>query len=261
MRHTRPAIDSMVVVVPACNEEDLIDECLDALGAAINDLHVSRPDIIVETVVVLDACLDQTLARVSAHPAAGAISCDLRCVGAARALGITYALSQRMERHRAWIANTDADSRVPHDWLRRMLSFADDDADLVVGTVMPDDLPELALDRWLQSHQLTEEHPHVHGANLGIRADTYLALGGFGAIPLGEDVALVQRAIQADAKIVRTATLPVVTSARTSGRAPEGFAAYLDCVLSEVASIGDPTVVGDLWDLAAGGPSVDIVRV
>jgi hypothetical protein len=243
MRHTRPAINSIVVVVPACNEQDLIVDCLDAIDAAINHLHMSRPKGAVETLVVLDACVDQTLAHVSAHPAVGAISCRFGCVGAARARGITHALAQLPRPDRAWIANTNADSRVPRDWLSRMLGFADDDADLVLGTVMPDDLPELALHRWLQRHQLTDGHPHVHGANLGIRADTYLALGGFVAVSVGEDAALVQQAIQAGAKIVRTAALPVVT-ARICGRAPDGFTAYLDGVLSEVAAMRAPTVAG-----------------
>jgi hypothetical protein len=60
-----------------------------------------------------------------------------------------------------------------------MLDFADDDVDLVLGTVLPDDLPASLLDRWLQRHRLIEGHPHMRGANLGIRADIYLEIGGF----------------------------------------------------------------------------------
>jgi hypothetical protein len=117
-----------------------------------------------------------------------------------------------------------------------MLGFADDHVDLVLGTVLPDDLPSSVLDRWLQRHRLVEGHPHIHGANLGIRADTYLAIGGFAPLLVGEDAALAQRAMEAGASIVRTATLPVLTSGRLRGRATGGFATYLDAVTNEGAA-------------------------
>jgi glycosyltransferase involved in cell wall biosynthesis len=236
MRCTRPAIDSIVVVVPACNEQALIDDCLDAIGDAISYLHNSRPTIIVETLVVLDACDDQTAARVLAHPDVGAISCNLRCVGAARALAVAHVLDRSSAPDRVWIANTDADSRVPRDWLTTMLDFADDDVDLVLGTVLPDDLPASLLDRWLQRHRLIEGHPHVHGANLGIRADIYLEIGGFSPLTVGEDAALAQLAATAGASIARTAMLPVLTSARLKGRVIGGFASYLEAVAGEGAA-------------------------
>ena len=37
---------------------------------------------------------------------------------------------------------------------------------------------------WLSRHHLRDGHPHVHGANFGIRADTYLSLGGWPAADL-----------------------------------------------------------------------------
>jgi hypothetical protein len=117
-----------------------------------------------------------------------------------------------------------------------MLGFADSDVDLVLGTVLPDDLPASVLDRWLRHHRLVEGHPHVHGANLGIRADTYLAIGGFARISVGEDSALAQLAEAAEAAIVRTAVLPVLTSARLRGRAAGGFASYLEAVSNEGAA-------------------------
>ena len=236
MRSTRPAIDSMVVIVPACNEQALIDDCLDAVGGAVDHLHKTRPTIVVETLVVLDACDDQTAARVLAHPDVGAISCNLKCVGAARALAVAHVLDRSSGPDRVWIANTDADSRVPRDWLTMMLDFADDDVDLVLGTVLPDDLPASLLDRWLQRHRLIEGHPHVHGANLGIRADTYLEIGGFSPLAVGEDAALAQHAATAGASIVRTAMLPVLTSARLRGRVTGGFASYLEAVSGEGAA-------------------------
>ena len=64
--------------------------------------------------------------------------------------------------------------------------------------------------------------------NFGIRADTYLTLGGWQPLSLGEDVDLAGRAASAGhLRITRTASIPVVTSSRTAARAPGGFASYL----------------------------------
>ena len=38
--------------------------------------------------------------------------------------------------------------------------------------------PEL-LSRWQSLHPFEEDHPHVLGANFGIRGSAYLAAGGF----------------------------------------------------------------------------------
>ena len=41
------------------------------------------------------------------------------------------------------------------------------------------------------SRTRVNQHPHVHGANLGFRASAYLRAGGFPALPTAEDHALV----------------------------------------------------------------------
>jgi hypothetical protein len=81
---------------------------------------------------------------------------------------------------------------------------------------------------WLGRHQLRDGHPHVHGANLGVRGDAYLALGGWPALSAGEDAELARRATAAGyLQISRTAAIPVVTSTRQVSRVPRGFAGYL----------------------------------
>src|ERR1700761_1144057 len=132
-----PAIDTLAVIVPARNEQALIDGCLHAVQAAVRYMHQVRPTITVETLVVLDSCSDQTAARVMGHRDVGAISCDAKCVGASRGLAIDHVLQHVAEPSRLWIANTDADSRVPLDWLAAMMHHADDGADVVLGTVLP----------------------------------------------------------------------------------------------------------------------------
>jgi GT2 family glycosyltransferase len=90
-------------------------------------------------------------------------------------------------------------------------------------------VPVAVLRRYLRGYKSgTEgEHHHVHGANMGFRADAYWKVGGFRALPTGEDVELVERFEAAGYQICRDPALSVATSARSQGRAPGGFAAHL----------------------------------
>ncbi|PRC55729.1 glycosyl transferase, partial [Mycobacterium sp. ITM-2017-0098] len=70
-------------------------------------------------------------------------------------------------------------------------------------------------------------HHHVHGANMGFRAEAYWQVGGFRALRTGEDVELVERFEAAGLSICRDRNLCVATSDRREGRAPGGFAQHL----------------------------------
>jgi hypothetical protein len=150
-----------------------------------------------------------------------------------RAAGVTRLLDSEAGRGtpagRAWIACSDADSVVPPDGLRTQLEHARRGTDMVLGTVRPDpgDVPPAVLDSWYPRHVVTDGHPHVHGANLGLRGDTYLAPGGFADVAMHEDV-LLSRAVRAvGGRLVSTGDSPVITSGRTDGRSPGGLADYL----------------------------------
>ena len=56
----------------------------------------------------------------------------------------------------------------------------------------------------------------------------YQSAGGFCDVVRDEDVGLVAAFARAGEKIVWATDLPVTTSSRRVGRAPAGFAAYLD---------------------------------
>jgi glycosyltransferase involved in cell wall biosynthesis len=222
-------IQRVAVVVPAADEQERIDACLSSITRArrrllASDLQVDRVDVI----VVLDGCQDDTPAIVARHPV-HAIASTARRVGAARQRGALRAIATLAPAERLWLANTDADSTVPTDWLTRMVAIANTGIEVVLGTALPGtELPRALRAAWLAKHQLIEGHPHVHGANFGIRADTYLALGGWRAhLACDEDIDLARRACDADARIVRSATIPVITSARMIGQAPDGFSSYL----------------------------------
>jgi glycosyltransferase involved in cell wall biosynthesis len=215
--------DRVVVVVPAHNEIDLLPRCLRALSRAAAGL----PDRVV-TVVVLDACDDgsQRLAG-RCGPDVSFITVDAGNVGVTRAAGFAYA-RHRWGIDRTWYATTDADSAVSDTWLRRMVAV---EADMVLGVVTVPVWRHVSADvADLYGREYASKgpgHNHIHGANMGFRADAYWSLGGFRALCSGEDVELVARFEDAGMDIRRDETLSVATSDRHAGRAPHGFAAYL----------------------------------
>lgn len=223
-------IERTVVVIPAHNEATNLPVCLKAVvtAAACSGMPVL-------TVVVLDAC-DDGSGRLAGRFGADVhfIEIDARNVGAARAAGFAYARSAGgmgcTDESRIWYATTDADSRVDPDWLIRQTESG---ADMVLGVVRVVNwrhFPAAAVRRYLtayRSKRRPDGHGHVHGANMGFRADEYWRTGGFAPLRSGEDVDLVRRFEAADHRIVRDERLSVTTSARPKGRAPRGFAAFL----------------------------------
>jgi hypothetical protein len=222
-------ITDITVVVPAADEEQRISGCLDAIGVARGHLDEMIPEIRTSVVVVLDDCHDATAQIVSRFLGVQALISTARNVGAARRLGSEHALEQVATPRSAWLANTDADSQVPQDWLIGMVRQANDGADVILGTVLPGDGLHPGVEQaWFAAHDLSDGHPHVHGANFGIRASTYVRLGGWRPLVTGEDTDLADRAAHvAGVHMLRSAKAPVVTSTRGYARAPHGFSSYL----------------------------------
>jgi cellulose synthase/poly-beta-1,6-N-acetylglucosamine synthase-like glycosyltransferase len=243
-------LNRIAVVVPAHNEETLLPGCLGSLDAA----RAAVPGVRVDLIVVADHCDDAT-AAVAAAAGCRVVTVHARNVGRARAAGVTEALRSGG----AWVATTDADSRVPPDWLRAHLRHAAAGADVVVGTVEVDDwtpwAPELrqgfglrpvyrpsgpnprlppAYLRAYESRVHGRTHGHVHGANLGFRPEAYLAAGGFPSRTASEDRAFVLAARSAGQRVVCVIDLPVLTSARPRSRVDAGFAGYLNALAERV---------------------------
>jgi len=221
------------VVVPAHNEEELLPACLAALRSAADMAGVP-----VRLLVVADACTDAT-AAVAAAAGAEVIRIRARNVGAARAAGMARLLGRTGGTDPAamWLATTDADTVVPPGWLRRQLSYADQGWDVVLGTVTvtdwaghPPHAPAVFEARYAFG---AGPHPHVHGANLGIRASAYLAAGGFRPLPTAEDHALLAAATEAGCQVLQAADITVETSARRQARAPRGFSHALRVLAAE----------------------------
>ncbi len=221
-------------IVPAHDEEALIGPSIVALLAARDHARGLDHGITVALTVVLDACTDRTAGIVQGFSSEVTIvTVDARNVGAARRAGIDAALATVPPRSpgRRWIANTDGDSRVPLDWFVAHAAACRAGVDLLLGTVRPDadDFTPEDRRRWLDAHPPGHLPGNVHGANLGIRAGSYRALGGFAALAEHEDVDLVARARAAVPELRVEATLDaaVTTSGRRIGRTPGGYAAFL----------------------------------
>ncbi len=222
-------IRRVAVVIPAANEERRIGRCLAAVAAARHHLYHSNATIAVRTVVVLDSCQDRTAMIAGAFRDVQTVAITAASAGAARRAGVSAALAGAGPSSELWLANTDADSQVPVNWLTGMVTEARLGAHLVLGTVLPGrDLRLRTRAEWISRHHLRDGHPHVHGANFGIRSDAYLNLGGWPPLVTGEDAELARRAGHTGhLRISRTASIPVITSVRPDGRAPQGFSSYL----------------------------------
>lgn len=226
------------VVVPAHDEETTIAACLDALAGAVRVLRRVHPTVSATVTVVLDGCTDRTAGALRSVAAADPLWRTVRLdvvetahvgVGRARSVGTTRALRDGPEPADRWTAHTDADSRVDPGWLVQQVQAHADGAHLLVGAVVPDpdDLDPVVLARWTHAHPPGSTLGHVHGANLGLRGDVCLALGGFDPVPEHEDVRLVERARALGFDVRATTDLPVVTSGRFDGRTPGGYAEHL----------------------------------
>ena len=221
-------IGHVAVIVPARDEEDLIGGAIAAIDRARRALG---PHITSSCVVVADSCADRTvdvvMASTSTTLLTELVAVQVRNVGAARGVGTRVALEGANRPLRSvWLANTDADTIVPDDWLTAQVHLANAGAEAVAGvvTLPPDETDTALLARFQAAYRWNPDgtHGHVHGANLGIRADVYAAAGGWSALATGEDHDLVVRL--GTARVERTIALRVQTSARRMGRAPSGFA-------------------------------------
>ncbi|MGH3755618.1 MAG: glycosyltransferase [Pseudonocardiaceae bacterium] len=237
-------IAAVGVVVPARNEQDRIAGCLRSLRRALARLPTGTATAVT---VVLDRCTDRTPDRVATMiadwPQAEAVlardtlpGADSAVVGsgvgALRALGLRRALTRlrAYPADRTWLLSTDADTTVPPDWACAHLRLATAGAHGVAGLAELTGgahLPPDVLQRYqaiVASGLHGRHHEHVYGANLGFRADAYLAVGGFPLDGPGEDHGLWRRMTAVGYRLEHPTTVAVQTSARVRGRAEGGLA-------------------------------------
>jgi glycosyltransferase involved in cell wall biosynthesis len=222
----------IAIVIPARDEQELLPRCLRSVQNARRMLpsHVTS-----DLIVVADQSTDDTfkVARNFIQGSGSVVETEVGCVGGARALGVRRAL-ERYDgvRNRCWLANTDADCQVPATWLQDQLAFANAGFAAVAGIIDVDSFTEhesFVSERFRLSYLIHADgtHPHVHGANLGLRADAYLQAGGWQDLCTAEDHDLWRRLHSGRHRRVSDAGLCVLTSGRRVGRAPLGFAGAL----------------------------------
>lgn len=216
-------IREVVVVVPANNEEALVADALHALLVARE-----RSPVPTRIVVVDDASTDATATRArgvlpDGHPV---VEGPGTTVGSARAAGVAAGCRGVSDPGRVWVASTDADSRVPADWLRRQVRLADDGVDAIAGEVALDEAADTRLVQAFRRHyarRADHRGPHLHAANLGLRLTALEEAGGWADRAHAEEHDLWAR-LPAWCRTVRDPGLVVVTSSRLQGRTPIGFA-------------------------------------
>jgi glycosyltransferase involved in cell wall biosynthesis len=227
------------VIVPAHNEQEHIDRCLEAVLRSA--AHPILADVAVRIVAVLDSCRDGTgdaVERARRRLPKGrdialvALEVGHTNVGKARADGCATALGllPGVDIGDAWLATTDADSVVPANWLAHQVQLHRAGLHGWAGTVEVADWtghgPEVTR-RYTCLYQRDDlrggRHRHAHGANLGVSAQAYRHCGGFSHVACGEDRALLLALQHAGLPAMATSAMPVLTSARRDHRAPGGF--------------------------------------
>ncbi|SFI85543.1 glycosyltransferase [Albimonas pacifica] len=229
------------VIVPACDEAELIGRCLAALGPQLD-----RAALVLVVNNTTDATAETALAfaREAALPLALAERRFPRGgVGAARRFG--FALAARLCPQAEVLATTDADGAAAPDWLARMRA-ALAGADAVMGRIetFPEEarrLPpayrrrqrrearylglSLAFEALMDPEGRAGGIDLAGGANLGFRAEAYRRAGGFRRLVSNEDRDLVARCRAAGLRVARADDAVVRASLRAQGRAPAGMAA------------------------------------
>lgn len=235
-------IEHLGVLIPAHNEEEEIAGCLDSVIESVSQVPEDLAQFTSRIVVVVDDCTDNTAGLVREFSARNAdviaLTTKFRNVGKARNFASKHFIQfvtsiEQVNLAHAWIAFTDADSRVPVHWISSHLEAAAAGVDCLVGTVAP--RPETGsaelISKWHSQHELLDEHSYIFGANLGLRGSYLETIGGIPHLKCGEDTAVVSAVLRAGGYVKRTDECRVLTSARLQGRARGGFSSYLQHLL------------------------------
>lgn len=153
---------------------------LDALTVASQYFANLGPHIPVLVAIASDSTTDNSRELVHRWSGMNTIRVAVGRVGASRNAGIPAELIRQGPTKEFWIANTDTDTEVPEHLLQRQFELTAGGAGVVVDTAEPRSSPidTVRMLRRLNLHQRNEDHPHIEGALMGFRADTFAALGG-----------------------------------------------------------------------------------
>ncbi len=250
MRATRISVSSsqayVAVAIPVKNEAERIGDCLRALA-----LQRGAPPI--EVVLLLNGCTDDSAARVRAltptlpmrvHAVERHLPAGRAGAGHARRLAMAHAARLAPE---GVLLTTDADGRVPPDWVALKLAALAQGADAIAGQAIIDPVEALLIPAALHEDDAREceyaalldriaalvdpdpadpwpRHSEHSGASIAVTTRAYRAAGGIAALPLGEDRAFFEALRRIDARIRHAPEIRVTVSGRIEGRAEGGMA-------------------------------------
>jgi glycosyltransferase involved in cell wall biosynthesis len=222
----------VAVLIPARDEEALLARCLESVIHSIDSLSAPMK----ATIVLVSDCSTDRTAEIANSLIGGrgrVLHTQTGTVGTSRAIAASYAIESTLTRlSKVWLANTDADCVVPSTWLSDQLKMAESGFQAIAGTISVDSFEEHGREvpgRFHASYSIYADgsHPHIHGANLGVRADCYVRVGGWADLKTAEDHDLWGRLKRTGTRLCSSAQLRVATSGRRIGRAPDGFAGAL----------------------------------
>ena len=237
----------VVVAIPARNEADELGGCLRALA----DQRGAGLDA---AVICLNNCTDDS-ARVvrdlapdlpfAVHALEAWLLPRRACAGAARRIAMDHAAD--LAGPDGVLLTTDADGRVPSDWVAANLAALADGAEAVAGRIeiepegakrIPTHLHEADAAECAYAALLDEidalldpdpadpwpRHDEHAGASIAVTVPAYHRAGGMPPALFAEDRAFFAALRRVDARIRHAPDLRVVVSARTVGRAQGGMA-------------------------------------
>ncbi len=253
---------SACVVVPARDEEGLLDSCLDALlhQETLQGAPLSHRTY--EVLLLLNNCADQSASfalrwqlrhpSFALHVVERTFSKEQAHAGTARKLLLDTAFQRLGGLRLAPVAMlcTDADSTVAPDWLAQNLAALGRGADAVGGLIELDagnlqSLPDKVrrcYERDCRYGQLVAHlealldpqpgdpwprHQHHFGSSLACTPQAYALAGGMPAAPVLEDEAFVHQLRRAGLRLRHEPAVRIATSARLDGRAEVGLAGQL----------------------------------
>ena len=269
----------ILVAIPVKNEVDRIGPCLKALATQrrrdggpcapfevllfVNNSDDGTADVATRLASSLPFPLVVTEATlVGPHASAG--GARRRAMEAAAQRLLDHAGPDAMPDDVPGILlTTDADSRVPPDWIDSNVAAIAAGVDAVAGTVALDPDDEAALPAALkargalearyerlvcaletrldpQPHDPWPRHPTESGASLAVTLSSFRAVGGVPDLALGEDRALVAALRDAGYRIRHDPGITVITSGRLEGRAAGGCADTMRLRIERPEALCDP---------------------
>lgn len=242
----------IAIGVPVRNEVERLPILLRALSA-----QTDAPPFVLA--LFFDNCIDGSEALVSdmagGLPFRIATSCC--CTGGQPNAGLARRNAMSLAAAVApsgTLLTTDADSEPSADWvstnLQALLA-----ADVIAGRIVHDVGGNSPIQAQLEAYldrlhsfrrsfdpvpwEAPRSHHWTSAASIAVRSHVYRAIGGFPAMPNGEDAGFADAAARSGYRLRRDATVWVTTSSRRSGRAAAGLAASLSA-----------------WDKASAPPDV-----